>query len=254
LPDYQPSPRAAPNRIHFRFRFRSRSYFDSAPGDPVPSIPLLTHLTALEGAEWLRTSLTTFATTVASILPGHFPAYARVYHPFGNGGDSAIGLSKWGVLAARAGWELSDPAAAEEFAYHGVSNAQARTGTLSPRIIDAIVEHLRPATTTPEQCYFAVWEGFAGSAVPPTLAPKLELPNRAYHVFVGPVEAALSSFDAVAFSHQSANLWWPADQAWCVATEIDFAWTYVGGPRPCIDAILADSRLDAVQTSARTRW
>jgi len=217
-------------------------------------LPLLTHLNALEGAEWLRTSLTTFGTSVASILPGHFPAYARVYHPFESGGDSAIEASSWHALAAHAGWDLNDPAAAEDFARHGVSNAQARTGTLSPSIIDALVEHLRPATTTPAQCYFAVWEGFAGSVVPPTLTPKLELPNRAYHVFIGPVEAALSSFDALAYSHRSASLWWPADQAWCVATEVDFAWTYVGGLRVYIDALLADPRLDAVETSARARW
>ncbi|MDQ6769924.1 MAG: DinB family protein [Gemmatimonadota bacterium] len=60
-----------PNRIRIRFR----SLFDIGPGDPAPSLPLLTHLDALEGAEWLRTSLTTFATSVASILPGHFPGY-----------------------------------------------------------------------------------------------------------------------------------------------------------------------------------
>jgi hypothetical protein len=217
-------------------------------------VPLLAHLDALESAEWLHSSLTTFAISVASILPGHFPAYARIYHPFSIGGDPAMGMSNWAVLAANAGWDLSDPAAAAEFAYNGVSNAQARTGTLSPSILRVLVEHLRPATGTPEQCYFAVWDGFAGSVVPPALTPKLELPNRAYHVFVGPVEGALSSFDAFPYSHQSANLWWPADQTWCVGTEVDFAWTYVGGPRPYIDAMLADSRLDAVETSSHARW
>jgi len=46
----------------------------------------------------------------------------------------------------------------------------------------------------------------------------------------------------------------PADRAWCVATEIDFAWTYVGGSRELIDAILADARLEAVETSAAAEW
>ncbi|MGH7604082.1 MAG: hypothetical protein ACRENK_08820 [Gemmatimonadaceae bacterium] len=191
---------------------------------------------------------------MASFLPGDLAAYARVYHPFGDGDDSVVGVSSWAALAANAGRNLSDPAAAADFAYHGLSNAQARTGTLSPSSIRPLVEHLRPATTTPEQCYFALWDGFAGSVVPRGLVPKLELPNRAYHVFAGPLEGALSSFDAVSYSHRSANLWWAADHAWCVATEIDFAWTYVGGPRARIDAILADSRLDSVETSARARW
>jgi hypothetical protein len=158
------------------------------------------------------------------------------------------------VLAARAGRDLIDPATAADFAYHGLANAQAHPGTLPPSLIDTLVGHLRSATTTPERCYFAVWEGFGGSVVPPDLTPKLELPNRAYHVFLGPIDAASSSFDLVPFAHRSANLWWPADQAWCVATEIDFAWTYVGGPRDCVDSILADSHLDAVETSAGARW
>ena len=59
---------------------------------------------------------------------------------------------------------------------------------------------------------------------------------------------------AIPFAHQSANLWWPADRAWCVATEIDFAWTYVGGTRAVVDALLADPRLDAVETTAAARW
>jgi hypothetical protein len=208
----------------------------------------------LEVAEWLTTSLTTFATSVASILPGHFPAYARVYHPFGDGREPTTASSNWALLAANAGVLLSDPAAAEEFAYNGVPNAQTRTGSLSPSVIRILVEHLGPATTTPEQCYFALWEGFAGCVLPPMLTPKLELPNRAYYVYAGPLNGALSSFDTWPYSHRSANLWWPADEAWCVATEVDFAWTYVGGSRSLIDAILADSRLDTVETSSSARW
>ena len=99
-----------------------------------------------------------------------------------------------------------------------------------------------------------MWKGFGASVVPPTLTPTLELPNRAYHVFAGPIAAARTSYSAIPFAHQSANLWWPADRAWCIATEIDFAWTYVGAPRPCIDAILADPRLEAVAPSAVARW
>jgi hypothetical protein len=116
--------------------------------------------------------------------------------------------------------------------------------------VDPLIEHLGRTTTTPERCFFAVWEGFGGSAVPHTLTPKLELPQRAYHVFAGPVEGARTSFSGVYFDYQSANLWWPADHAWCVATEVDLAWTYVGGARSCIKALLADPRLEALETTA----
>lgn len=86
------------------------------------------------------------------------------------------------------------------------------------------------------------------------------MPHRAYHVFSGPLAGALTSFDAMQFEHpnwphhMSANLWWPADHAWCVATEIDFAWTYVGASRECTDGLLADPNLEAVETSAAARW
>lgn len=33
------------------------------------------------------------------------------------------------------------------------------------------------------------------------------------------------------------SLWWPDDRTWCVATEIDFRWTYVGGSQVCINEI-----------------
>lgn len=47
---------------------------------------------------------------------------------------------------------------------------------------------------------------------------------------------------------QSANLWWPEDRAWCVATEIDFSWTYVGGSGVCIQALIAAQQLEAMPT------
>jgi hypothetical protein len=224
------------------------------PGGSAPVLPLLTHLSELAATAWLRQSLTTFAAGVASFLPGDLPAYARVYHPFDLGGGSPDAATSWRELAARAGRELADPVDAADFALYGAAQAQAPIGTLPLRVIDALVAHLEPATATPEACYFAVWEGFGDSLVPPTLTPKLELPHRAYHVFAGPLAAARTSYAAVPWSHRSANLWWPADRAWCVATEIDFGWTYVGGPRACIDALLADPRFEAAPTTATARW
>jgi hypothetical protein len=38
----------------------------------------------------------------------------------------------------------------------------------------------------------------------------------------------------------------PQRRAWCVASEIDLPWTYIGGPRGLIDAILADDRIEAL--------
>ncbi len=39
-------------------------------------------------------------------------------------------------------------------------------------------------------------------------------------------------------------MWWPNDRSWFVASEIDFYWTYVGGPEELIESIRADNRLE----------
>jgi len=47
----------------------------------------------------------------------------------------------------------------------------------------------------------------------------------------------------------SPNLLWPADLAWCVATEIDCDSTLVGGSRALVDAICADDALEAFEVT-----
>jgi hypothetical protein len=37
---------------------------------------------------------------------------------------------------------------------------------------------------------------------------------------------------------QSPSLLWPVDRSWCLATEIDFDSTLVGGSRELVDALL----------------
>jgi hypothetical protein len=54
-------------------------------------------------------------------------------------------------------------------------------------------------------------------------------------------------------STQSPNLWWPDDRSWCVATEVDFSWTYVGGSHALIERVLADPALEARPTQSSDR-
>lgn len=51
---------------------------------------------------------------------------------------------------------------------------------------------------------------------------------------------------------QSPNLAWPTDHAWCLATEIDFDSTLVGGSRELIAAILAHPGLEALCVDLNT--
>lgn len=80
--------------------------------------------------------------------------------------------------------------------------------------------------------------------------PWVKLPDREYLLYTGPVEAAVGAGGPL-YAGQSANLWWPQDHTWCVASEIDLPWTYVGGPEALIDELVADQRIEAVRASPR---
>jgi hypothetical protein len=47
-------------------------------------------------------------------------------------------------------------------------------------------------------------------------------------------------------------MWWPADRAWFVATEVDGFSTYVGGTPAAIAAVLASADLEAIAVTAET--
>jgi hypothetical protein len=146
------------------------------------------------------------------------------------------------------------------------SRAQQKSSTNgSRRRRAALREALCPRIL--EQCFFGLWAGygFAGTPLvregsPPAAplpdpipdavraGPPIELPHREYLLYEGPVEAITATAD---FGHgQTANLAWPADHAWCLATEIDLAWTYVGGSESLVERLLADERIEALPAGA----
>ena len=83
--------------------------------------------------------------------------------------------------------------------------------------------------------------------------PRIRVAGRDHLLFAGPLSDA-GQWGAVSFGHgiprdiNSPNLLWPADHAWCVATDIDSSWTGVGGPAALADDLLADPRLEVVRT------
>jgi hypothetical protein len=94
------------------------------------------------------------------------------------------------------------------------------------------------------------WPAPFHGPVPPAAipGPRVELPNREYLLYTGPVEAAVGA-GGPAYASQGANLWWPQDHAWCAASEIDLPWTYVGGPAAMIGQLIADQRIEAQRAS-----
>lgn len=75
-------------------------------------------------------------------------------------------------------------------------------------------------------------------------------------LFDGPIDAVTTigaPFDGQ-IRRRSPQWWWPADRNWFVATEIDYPWTYVGGPTALIDSIVAAATLEAVRVRSSDLW
>lgn len=84
-------------------------------------------------------------------------------------------------------------------------------------------------------------------AVPQSVlsGPRVHLSQRDYLLYGGPISAA-AAFYGYPFG-QTPNLWWPEDQTWCVASEIELHCTYLGGDTELIQRLLVDPRIEALQ-------
>jgi hypothetical protein len=146
-------------------------------------------------------------------------------------------------------------------------------GNLEPHALRALCDLLGGHTADPDHCFFALWlgwgwveggstlwrltkspaDGWKSSAedVPSPFSPEelrracLVLPGREYLLLTGPLSAALHVGDSRPLGEQSPNMFWPADRAWFVASEIDFDSTLVGGTADLVQAILDSPALDA---------
>lgn len=155
-------------------------------------------------------------------------------------------------------------------------------GELDHVQLPALVDVLRPFTL-PDSVTAAFWEGSGwqgavlltlwsddetnghvhnGRTVPHLDAavvngPTLELPGRNHILFActlddvaalaeGTATADVTPFEA---GSRTPSLLWPGDHAWCLATEVDFDSTLVGGCRALVDAVLADETLEAFEVA-----
>jgi hypothetical protein len=229
----------------------------------------------VEVADWIRESLHPFAQDVGSVVAPGFAAYARVFHPASlmrkSLDDPEIEV-RWSEIAAWNG-KVVHP----EMQFHrlggpwqghpqegGLAVYEPRLGVLTPTAARALVGILNRHTSTPESCWFCLWEGYgdlhpggvavlrafaAGPAkteppaAPPPIYPpqhkRVNLPGRAYLLFHGSVR------DGQAWD-EGPNLWWPADRHWCVASEIDLPCTYVGGSTELINEVLSHPEIEAL--------
>ena len=136
----------------------------------------------------------------------------------------------------------------------GIWDREPDEGSLPRELAPALVSVLSRHTSTPERCWFAVWEGWGCLALGEAAAPAFEIPNRRLLLFTGPITAVGTSLCESYF--QSPSIWWPDDRAWCVETEVDAMSTYVGGTSECIAELVARNDLEAmtVEPSDGVMW
>ena len=211
----------------------------------------LTPCPDISPAEWIATSTRPWE-ILASFGPDDFPDHARLRF-------------------------LPDPA------YTGQAEADAKTAKDAPTETDLLrtaLETLASHTTTPDECYFALWEGWGSEidggdgawlldeetravskgpqtapAFPASVmdGPKLEIPNRAYYLFRGSIRdfgdwGAREMWPGQPrFSMPNPAFIWPADHAWCVANDVDPHWAGIAAASNAIDCLLAAPGLDLVR-------
>lgn len=233
-------------------------------------------------ADWIRERYRWDGTWAAFGVGTGFEAYVRVFHPY----DGAHGSQTWAQVAAEHGkimhasadWdEITTDAPWDPTAPQGPHRNSGGhiVGNLPRPALRIVCEVLRQHTSTPDECYFAVWEGWGWdtatrltlrsdvgepSPPPPRLlpirldsdAPRFDVLHRSFLLYRGATEQALEigggdyRENLGFFWEQSPTLMWPADHAWCLSTEIDSAYTVIGGGAALARDLVAAEGVEAL--------
>jgi hypothetical protein len=214
-----------------------------------------------------------------------FEAYARVLHRARGPEDRLSPSRRWVERAEQLGRTLGPETSWYEltstnFADGAAADAWVPTeGGLSEDEVRSLAALLAGHTSTPDDCRFALWFGWGvltGGA--PLVAVRgrfdgwrvrrrartrnrrerramgrvrtfelLGRSGRSYLLLEGSVaDAERFEFGEGAW-FQSPTLWWPADRAWFVHTEIDALSTYMGGSRALVDSLVGEQLLEAFE-------
>ncbi|WP_433181862.1 hypothetical protein [Actinoallomurus sp. CA-150999] len=200
----------------------------------------LRSLTDVSPAAWIEEGTGDFDSGVHALLPGGFEAYARLPHPT----ESADGrMLRWSEVAERSGSVVGSRTRFTDIA--GPEDEEPWAGSFPAALLPVLCEILAAHTTTPQECYFGLWDGWGWLDAD---GPKIHLPGRDYLLFAGPLDAATEMGDRGDgyFFPQSPNLFWPRDRAWCVATDVDLDATYVGGSARLAEDLTGGARIEAL--------
>lgn len=237
------------------------------------------HASGIEG-QWIADALERNLTkerwkqcfgTVATTVPDTFEAYARIFHRIDGGNEPE---RRWRDVAKAKGTRLHPEAQFHRLAKtelyqtalidgaNGVEYWRPDTGEMDHKQLVALADVLGVHTAAQQDIFQAVWVGWGGfepgtNGIPAGPGTQLTVANglRAYWVFRGArEELARPPWFNEDFGRTtpSPNLAWPRDRSWCLATEIDFDSTLVGGSAELIAAVVQSQELEAVEVTPST--
>ncbi|MEM9712252.1 MAG: hypothetical protein AAGA17_08555 [Actinomycetota bacterium] len=209
---------------------------------------------------------------VGSVVPPGFGAYRSALHPaLRFDGDRREAVS-WADVVAELGREITHPDDWRDLDGDlvRVVDQVPDEGRLPREVAEPLIEVLHDATTTPTRWWIGVWDGYGsisggGARIPlgqrtrwarrrarraagrwrrerdsyarwagsAALIDDWSDGARRFRLFRGGPDAVLAFGDR----GEGPNLWWPDDGAWCVATDVDLPWTYVGASASTIDEL-----------------
>ncbi len=223
----------------------------------------LRHLTPsdrVDEAAWVTAGVVGFGESVISVVPSGFECYARIFHPATRDTSTPV---RWKEVASAMGriahpgmqWPSLVGTVDSNFTLDGVWDQPPTMGSFPAGECLTLIGALKARTATPEHCWFGVWDGYGALSRGVQSGRTFDLPNRHYHLLEGPIDGLIDEIEDPPWT-QTANVWWPSDRAWFVASEIDFVSTYVGGSQSCIDGLLQAEGLEVseVEPADGVRW
>ena len=214
-------------------------------------------------ARWVEDSLSEFA-RVRALVPEGFSAYARMFHPAYLDYNQEQPV-RWSTIASWTGRTVHPLMQFERVANLSESHGEIYKdppwgtvpvhGSIPERECRVLVDVLRGFTSTPDRCYFGLWEGCGYLAQGLYKeSSRVNAPGRKHVLFRGPIDGVLTFLAGEhPFRGDTPSIWWPADRAWCVATDIDLYDTYLGGSDECMKAILNHPILEALPATLDAR-
>ena len=207
-------------------------------------------------ADWLAPRLSGRWGSVTGNLPDGYPAYIRLLHPLDDDGVTR----SWRDIAAEFGTRTHPlvqwvPLLGRRYNSNDVMwrNTSPEQGNLDPAVLQLLLGVLAQHTGTVDDCWFCVWDGWGGF-VPARQLPLpgrrrypnlVGLPHREYQLARGSLESALHLQAENEWADcQSPNLFWPADRAWCAASEIDFDSTLIAGSEELAAQLMSTEGLE----------